>query len=320
MKTTRSIIALALAFLLAACGANERDAPAGQGHAEAAHGHEPAHGEEDEAPHTEIPAEIAARSGIRTAAAGPGTIADEHEIQGLLTPVEGRVSMVAARFPGPIRSLRASVGDRVRAGQPLATIGSNLSLTDYTVSAPITGVVLERYAEPGMVASEGTALYEIADLDELWVDLHIFGADAQHIRAGAPVAVTRIGDGAATATTLARILPGAASASQSTVGRATVRNADGLWRPGSAVKARVTVELLDADLVVPLTALQLEEAGEVVYVREGETYTARPVKVGRRDAARAEILAGLAPGEEVVVEQSFLVKADIGKSSAGHDH
>jgi cobalt-zinc-cadmium efflux system membrane fusion protein len=72
-------------------------------------------------------AEKAYRAGAATYA-----IADEHEVQGLLTPVEGRVARSPRAFPGPIRSLRANVGDRVRAGQPLATIESNLSLTTYT--------------------------------------------------------------------------------------------------------------------------------------------------------------------------------------------
>ena len=137
---------------------------------------------------TEIIGKIATDAGIRVAPATSGVIADEHEVQGLLTPVEGRVANVMARFPGPIRSLRVNVGDQVRAGQALATIESNLSLTNYTVTAPISGVVLARNASVGAVASEGSPLFEIADLSSLWVDLHIFGADAQHIRPGVPVA------------------------------------------------------------------------------------------------------------------------------------
>jgi cobalt-zinc-cadmium efflux system membrane fusion protein len=269
---------------------------------------------------TVIDPKIAQESGIRVAPAGAGTTADQHEVQGLLTPVEGRVAQVMARFPGPIRSLRANVGDRVRAGQALATIESNLSLTDYTVSAPISGVVLARNASVGMVAGEGMALYEIADLSELWVDLHIFGADAQHIRAGVPVTVTRMSDGVTAETTLERVLPGTATASQSTVARATIANLDGLWRPGSAVKARITVAQQPGALVVPLAALQTFRDWDVLFVRVGDTYEVRPVELGERDATRVQILSGIKPGDQVVVEQSYLVKADIEKSGASHDH
>lgn len=302
---------MTLAAMLAACTGAKQDTERGE--TAAAHEDEEREGPSDR---TTIPAKTAMEAGIRVAPTGPGEIADEHEVQGLLTPVEGRIAQVMARFPGPIRALRVNVGDRVRAGQPLATIESNLSLTTYTVTAPLSGVVLSRNAALGALAGEGTALFEIADLSQVWVDLHVFGADAQHIRAGVPVTVTRLSDGVTVETTLERVLPGTATASQSTVARATIENADGLWRPGSAVKARVTVDRQPVALVVPLTALQSAGEQDVVYVREGsDTYRVRPVKVGRRDAQRVEILAGLKPGEQVVVEQSFLVKADIEKST-----
>lgn len=269
---------------------------------------------------TEIQAKVATDAGIRVQPAGPGVIADEHEVQGLLTPVEGRIARVMARFPGPIRNLRANVGDRVRAGQVLATVESNLSLTNYTVTSPISGVVLARSASVGAVASEGMPLYEIADLSSLWVDLHIFGADAQHIRPGVPVTVTRMSDNVTAETVLERVLPGTATASQSTVARATIANLDGLWRPGSAVKARITVEQQPAALVVPLAALQNFRDWQAVFIRIGDTYEVRPVELGKRDGTRVEVLSGIKKGDQVVVEQSYLVKADIEKSGASHDH
>lgn len=287
------------------------------GHEEAGHAHEEG---EEAAQSTTIKAAMAQQAGIVSAPAQAGTIADEHEVQGLLTPVDGRVAQVTARFPGPIRALRANVGDRVRAGQALASIDSNLSLTTYSISAPISGVVLSRQAQVGAVAGEGTPLFEIGDLSELWVDLHIFGADTQHITAGVPVTVTRMTDGVSQPTTLERVLPGTATASQSTIARANVRNADGLWRPGAAVKARIVVAMQPAEVVVPLSALQTMEGHDVVFVREGETYTAREVTLGARDASKVEITNGLRAGEQVVVEQSYVVKADIGKAGAAHEH
>lgn len=269
---------------------------------------------------TTIARAMAEQSGIKIAPASPGIIADEHEVQGLLTPIEGRSAKVTARFPGPIRRLTAQVGDRVGAGQTLAVIESNLSLSNYSITSPLTGVVVTRDASVGAVASEGMVLYEVADLTRLWVDLHIFGADAQHIQPGGRVQVTRMSDGATLDTVIDRILPGTATASQSTVARATIANADGQWRPGSAVKARITVDQQPAALVVPLAALQKFRDWDVVFIRVGDTYEIRPVTLGKRDAAQVEILEGLKAGDQVVVEQSYLVKADIEKSGASHDH
>jgi len=268
---------------------------------------------------TRIAADIATQAGIRVAAAGPGVIRDEHELQGLLTPIEGRHARLAARFPGPIRSITVGVGDAVRQGQTLATVESNVSLAPYTVTSPIDGVVLARSATVGEVAGE-SPLFEIADLSALWVDVHLFGGDAQHIVAGLPIEVTRLSDGVSASTTLDRVLPATATASQSTVGRARIDNADGRWRPGAAVRARVTVAENAVPLAVPLAALQRFRDWDVVFVRIGEDYEIRPLELGRRDGVHVEVLDGLKAGDEIVVEQSYLVKADIEKSGASHDH
>ena len=105
-----------------------------------------------------------------------------------------------------------------------------------------------------------------------------------------------------------------------TVARATIDNADNQWRPGTAVKARITVAQEPVDLMVPLTALQSMDGQESVFVREGDTYLTRHVELGARDATQVQILSGLSEGEEVVVAESYLIKADIGKEGAAHDH
>jgi len=295
MTTTLIRTALAGSLLIAlmaltGCGGSEpATAPAKAAETDAGHGeagHDDDHDDHDAPESTTIAAAMAQQAGIRVAPVVAGTIADEHDVQGLLTPVDGRVAQVMARFPGPIRSLRANVGDRVRAGQVLASIESNLSLTTYTVTAPIGGVVLARQAQVGGVAGEGTPLFEIGDLSTLWVDLHIFGNDTQHITAGVPVTVSRMTDGVSQATTLERVLPGTATASQSTVARATLRNDDGQWRPGAAVKARIVVATTPAAQVVPLSALQTMDGKDVVFVREGETYTARCARCRQGGSAR----------------------------------
>lgn len=278
--------------------------------------HEDEHSPSDR---TTIETEVAEESGIRTAAIGPGTIRDEHDVQGLLTPIEGRHARVVARFPGPVRSVAVAVGDRVTAGQTLVTIESNSSLSDYAVTAPFAGTVLTRNVAIGDLAGD-TPLFEIADLSKLWVDLHLFGGDAEHVRAGLPVEVERLSDAARTSTVLDRVLPGTATASQSTIARATIVNADGRWRPGSAVRARVSVSQTQVALVAPLTALQSMGGEDVLFVQSGDVYEVRPVKLGQRDGRQVEVLEGVKLGEEIVTEQSYLIKANIEKSSVEEDH
>jgi cobalt-zinc-cadmium efflux system membrane fusion protein len=331
MNTRPFLYALALAALAtSACSDDSRTGQEAHDaeHADADHaaseGEEHAHADEhgddhDPAQSVVLPAKIAEEVGIKTARIQAGIIRDEHEVQGLLTPVEGRHARIRARFPGIVRDVRVGVGDVVKAGQALATVESNSSLTEYAVTAPFAGTILDRAATAGDLAGD-EPLFELADLSTLWVDLHLFGADAQHITAGLPVQVVRLSDEAVAATKLERVLPGTATASQSTIARALIRNHDGRWRPGTAVQALVTVDERPAERVSPLSAVQSLQGQTVVFVRSGETYTARAVKLGDRDAERAEILAGVELGEEIVVEQSYLIKADIEKAGAAHEH
>ena len=61
-------------------------------------------------------------------------------------------------------------------------------------------------------------------------------------------------------------------------------------------------------------------AGGGVFVREGDKIEARPVEIGEMDARHAEVKAGLEPGEQYAAENSFVVKAEIGKGEAEHGH
>lgn len=295
---------------LGGCGRNDEGA---------SHGGDEEHADEHGSNNSiTLSATIAQEVGIQTAAVAAGTIRDAHEVQGLLTPVEGRHARVRARFPGIVRAVNVGVGDQVKAGQALATIESNSSLSDYVVTAPFAGTILDRSVTIGDLAGDA-ALFELADLSTLWVDLHLFGADAQHITAGLPVRVVRMSDAAVATTRLERILPGTATASQSTIARATIRNDDGRWRPGTAVRALVTVSEHAADRVVPLSAIQTIAGQTVVFVRAAQTYTVKPVRLGDRDAERVAVLDGVELGEEIVIEQSYLIKADIEKAGAAHE-
>jgi cobalt-zinc-cadmium efflux system membrane fusion protein len=121
-------------------------------------------------------------------------------------------------------------------------------------------------------------------------------------------------------TTVERVLPLASSATQSVVVRALLPNPDGRWRPGMAVSGDVTVSSREIPVAVKLPALQRFRDFTVVFAKVGDTYEVRMLELGERDHDHVEVLEGLSAGTEYVVEQSFLIKADIEKSGASHDH
>ena len=73
-------------------------------------------------------------------------------------------------------------------------------------------------------------------------------------------------------------------------------------------------------LAVRQSAIQGFRDFKVVYARIGDTYEVRMLDLGRQNSEWAEVLGGLEPGTEYVTDNSYLVKADIEKSGASHDH
>ena len=102
--------------------------------------------------------------------------------------------------------------------------------------------------------------------------------------------------------------------------RAPLPNAVGLWRPGMAVTAEVTLSERNVPLAVKTAALQRFRDFTVVFARFGDTYEVRMLELGQQDGEYVEVLGGIDPETPYVVDQSFLIRADIEKSGASHDH
>jgi cobalt-zinc-cadmium efflux system membrane fusion protein len=267
---------------------------------------------------TMLAAEVASAAGIETAIASPGVIVESLTLYGAIAPDATRMREVRARFPGTISSVRRGIGDRVAAGDALATIESNESLQTYTATAPIAGVIIERRADPGEQTGD-TNLFEIADFSSVWAEFSVFPRDAVRVREGLRVQITAEA-GSEGEGEISYLSPASNRGSQSVTARVVIDNADGRWTPGQFIEGQVTVAETAVDLAVPLSALQTFREFDVVFARFGETYEVRMLELGRRDAERVEVLGGLMPGTEYVAENSYLVKADIEKSGASHDH
>ena len=82
----------------------------------------------------------------------------------------------------------------------------------------------------------------------------------------------------------------------------------------------MTIGETPVELAVPLSALQRFREFDVVFAQVGETYEVRMLSLGRRDSRAAEVLDGVDPGTVIVTDNSYLIKADIEKAGASHDH
>jgi cobalt-zinc-cadmium efflux system membrane fusion protein len=267
---------------------------------------------------TRIAPQIAHAAGIKAETAGPATLVETIKSYGRIVPDPARTRDVSARYPGIIGKVHKNLGDTVRAGDALATIESNESLQTYTVTAPIAGVITGRDANAGEQSGERT-LFTIIDASSVNVEVSLFPADRARVRVGATASVKAE---QADVTAIGRVdrIGLQAGSNQAVPARVRIDNPEGRFLPGSFVTAEIEVGRHEVPLAVKASALQPFRDFTVVFEQVGDTYEVRMLELGRREGEWVEVLGGLEPGAQYVTENSFLIKTDIEKSSASHDH
>ena len=267
---------------------------------------------------TRISAEMAEAFGLRTEAAGPAVIEETATLYGRIVPDPDGVREVRARFDGAIREVHATPGETVAEGRLLATVESNESLQAYAIHAPIAGVITERDANAGEQTA-GRRLFAIVDTAKVWAELSVFPGDRDRIAVGTGVTVTPAAGGGSMEGAVSHI--GLFSApDQSVAARVVLDNGAGALAPGMYVTAEAIVASHEVPLAVRREALQAFRDFTVVFARFGDEYEVRMLEPGRAAGGWVEVLGGLEPGTVYVTGNSYLVKADIEKHGATHDH
>lgn len=268
---------------------------------------------------TTLEPEVAAAAGIRTAVVGPAKIRQTLSVYGSVVADPQQVRELRARFAGVATAVTAKLGDHVRRGQRLATIESNESLQPYAVTSPIDGQVIGRQVNPGDAVGD-EPLFVVADLARVWAELAVFRRDLSRVRIGAAVAIqgedaTQTAEG-----TISYISPVGSSLNQSLLVRVPIDNTQGHWVPGLFLKGEIVTGEQEVPLAVRNSALQRIRDLPVVFEQVGNVYEARFVEPGAADREMTQVINGIATGASYVVEQSYVIKADIDKAGAEHSH
>jgi len=198
-------------------------------------------------------------------------------------------------------------------------VQSNESLQEYHVKAPINGLIVKRDIQLGEATGDDP-LFIIADLSEVWVELDVFVRDLDLIKKGQAVLVESLDGNYQKAASIDWLSPLTAHASQSVRARVTVPNEDGTLRPGQFIRGHVTVAEHAVPVAVRQPALQRFRDFQVVFARFDDDYEVRMLELGRRNREWVEVLGGIESGTRYVTNNSYLIKADIEKSGASHDH
>lgn len=268
----------------------------------------------------EIPEASAKSAGIVAVKAEPRKLSARIHALGRISLNHDTAAHLSPRFAGVVRETRKQVGDMVRAGETLAVVEGNESLQPFEVRSAGSGRVVEKRVSRGETVEAGQALYVVADLDTVWVDFTVYRADAERVRAGQKVEIRLADDEEPVAGTVSYVAPLLDAGSQSFSARAVVKNPVGKLRPGLFVEGDIVAGEVDAKVAVKEDALQSFRDWDVVFKQKGSIYEIGIVELGLHDGEWVEITSGLEPGDVYVTENSFVVKAEIGKSGATHDH
>lgn len=269
----------------------------------------------------ELEPEAVSEAGIQTGLAAARSIDVQLEVPGEIRLDADRVVQVRPRFAGQIRRLAHVIGDRVSAGEVLAVVHSNESLSDYELTAPMAGTVVARNAAPGEAVDHERILFTIADLSRVWAYFPLYPQFANRVRPGQPLRVRSQGDGSVSADVrVGYVGPLLEQDTRISYGRATLDNRSGRWVPGLYVDVQVTLERVRVPVAVPEAAIVRMPRGPAVFRADGSRFELQPVELGRSDGRWTEILSGLDAGDRVVITEAFLLKAELGKSEATHDH
>lgn len=330
-------------------------------------------------------------SGVEVAAVGPASIKSFLQLTGEIGLNQDRSVQVVPRLTGLVESVAANAGDRVRRGQVLAVVSSQLlaeqrselqatskrlamargtferekklwedkisaqqdylqaqqamqeaeiaeslarqkltalgglpsgsgRLTSYEVRSPIDGVITTKKISVGEVVKDDATIFTVADLSTLWVDLNIYAKDLNTVKVGQKATVKSTAFEASATGTVSYVGALIGNQTRTAPARIVLPNPRGTWHPGLPVTVELVADEVKVSMAISADAVQTLRDATVVFGRYGDNFEARPVVTGRSDGKMVEITRGLEAGEKVATRNSYVIKADIGKASASHDH
>ena len=210
------------------------------------------------------------------------------------------------------------------AQQKLASIGGGVriggNLTRYEIRSPIDGIVVEKHISLGEAVKDDANIFIVADLSTVWAEMTIYAKDLNTVKVGQKATVKAAAFEFQSSGTVSYVGALVGEQTRTAKARVVLPNPKGVWRPGLPVNIELVAGEIEVPVAVSAEAIQTVRDWTVVFGRYGEHFEARPVELGRSDGKFTEVINGLNAGEQYAAKNSFLIKADLGKSGASHDH
>jgi RND family efflux transporter MFP subunit len=193
-------------------------------------------------------------------------------------------------------------------------------VSEVAVPAPADGLVIVRTVNPGQVVGAGGELFVVTDLGTVWIIGDLYEKDFASVRVGTPASVVVPSVPSRTLHgRVAYIDPRLDAATRTAKVRVEVPNRDAVLRLGMFVEVTFETATTGSRVLVPRAAVQSMGSRTVVYVATAEEgrFVERTVQTGAASGEQVEVVHGLTPGERVVTEGSFYLRAEAGRQRAG---
>jgi cobalt-zinc-cadmium efflux system membrane fusion protein len=192
----------------------------------------------------------------------------------------------------------------------------------FAIRSPQNGIVLERNINAGEQVEPGKELFLISDLSEVWVWANIKEEEILQVTSHkenivAEIQVPGLGDKKYRG--IMDIVSGKINEqTRNARARISVANPDGLLRPGMFVNIRLLLPGAQQTIFVPQVAVLSDEGRQFVFVhKEGDYWIRRQVTAGENVNDQVSIIKGLAPGQKIIANGSFMLKSDVLREKMG---
>lgn len=269
--------------------------------------------------------ESIANLGVKTVAAALKSMAETISLPATVTLIPERQAFITTRFDGLVKDIKVKSGEKVSKGQDLITVEPvAFGGQAVTLKSPIDGTVIQQNVVLGQPVSYETILLEVGDDSHMLVKGALYETAAlSRIKSGQKAAA-QIGiyKDRVFAGTLERIDAGPQAESRALHAYAIFDNKDGALRPN--LRGTLNIEIGENEtptVVVPASSVLETNGKSFLFVREGNNFERREVQIGRKAGSDIEIINGVLPDEDVVIQGNYQIqylKPDAAKPDAGH--
>jgi len=194
----------------------------------------------------------------------------------------------------------------------LAQLGQTQSDGRITITSPLTGVVARQTVSPGEALESGTLLFEVVNLARVWAVAQVYEKDLNRVRSGQAVDVrTESYASQVFRGRISSIDPILNAETRTLAVRAVLENPDGRLKPQMFARLRlVTGQSLLPVTTIPRSAVLDVDGQSIVYVQNGAAFVPTAVQLGQNQGPWVEVKDGLFPGDRVVIERAFQLRAE----------